>query len=86
MENIVLYTHANNLDKLRAILEMQFGKVKIEQNGGVTSLTVVADKTIFSSGKTLIFNIQQREKPDYQLTKLHIPARFCVKLSTISVS
>ena len=70
MENIVLYTHANNLDKLRAILEMQFGKVKIEQNGGVTSLTVVADKTIFSSGKTLIFNIQQREKPDYQLTEI----------------
>ncbi len=68
MQNIALYSNFTDLNILKSLLTVQFGKVKEEiLSNGMISLSVVMDKSFVSSGKTLTFNCRQREVFDYEL-------------------
>ncbi len=70
MENIALYTHQTDLDVLKNLLELYFGKVKeANRTARSASFSVAVGKTLFSKGKTLTFNCRQRENYDYQLNE-----------------
>jgi hypothetical protein len=70
MQNIVLYSHFPEADKIASILEKHFGdKVKKTINQGMVNIKVdLSSGFIFKTKNTLDINYRQRDKPDFQLT------------------